>query len=235
MKQTIIGIVVIAILAIGGWYAYTSGALKGIGGPGGSTATSTAQDANQTVATVNGQAITRGQLTSAEGQIAAQAGVSMSSLDASTTAQLQSQALDSLIGQELLKQAAVQGGFTASSTQIDQQLQAVKTQFGSDSAYQQALTQQGVTEDQLKAQIAQGLTIQNYLEATLHLSKVTASDTEVQTLYDQLKSQNTGTTTPPLSQVKSQVQQLVVSQKQQQQVNQLITQLRAQANVQVLI
>ncbi len=235
MKQTIIGIVVIVILAVGGWYAYTSGALKGIGGPGGSTATSTPQDANQTVATVNGQAITRGQLTSAEQQIAAQAGVSMSSLDASTTAQLQSQALDSLIGQELLKQAATQGGYTASSTQVDQQLQAVKTQFGSDSAYQQALQQQGVTEDQLKAQIAQSLTIQNYLEATLHLSKVTASDTEIQTLYDQLKSQNTGTTTPPLSQVKDQVQQLVVSQKQQQQVNQLVSQLRAQANVQVLI
>jgi hypothetical protein len=229
MKQTLIGVVVLVLLGVGGWYAYSTGALKGPS----STATST-PDGNQTVATVNGKAITAAQLISAENQLAAQAGVSTSTLDASTTAQLRSQALDSLINQEVLGQAAAQAGYTASSTQVDAQLAATKAQLGSDAAYQQALQKQGMTEAELKAQIAQGLAIQAYVEATLHLSTVTASQTEITTLYDQLKAQAAGTTTPPLSQVKDQVKQLVISQKQQQQVAQLVQQLRAQANVQIV-
>lgn len=233
MKQTLIGIIVVVVLAAGGWYAYSTGAFKNFGtGTPSSTATST--DATQTVATVNGQAITRGQLTVAEQQLATQAGVSISTLDASTTKALEQQALDSLVSQALVIQAAAAGGYTASSTAVDEQLQKIKSQLGSEDAYQKALVQQGITEDQLKAQLAQQLAVQAYLEATLHLSKVTASSAEIQTLYNQVKAQQ-GTSTPALSDVKSQVEQLVISQKQQQQVNQLVQQLRTQANIQVLI
>jgi len=230
MKQTLIGIVVLIVLAVGGWYAYSSGAFKNPG-----TTASSTPSGNETVATVNGTNITRDQLNNAEATLAAQAGVSTSSLDASTTAQLQTQALDSLISQELLTQAAQQGGYTASSTVVDAQIAALKSQVGGDAQYQQALQSRGLTENQLRAQISQSLTIQNYLEATLHLSTVTASQTEIQTLYNQLKAQNTGTTTPPLSKVQDQVKQLVIGQKQQQQAAQLVQQLRAQSNVKILI
>jgi hypothetical protein len=236
MKQTIITLVVLVILAAGGWYLYSTGALKGIGTPSNmATSTAPAIDVTQPVAMVNGQTITRGQLNTAEAQVASQAGVNVASLDASTTKQLETQALASLVNQALLAQAAAAGGFTASSTAVDAQIAQLKTQLGGDAAYQQALGKQGLTEDALRTQVAQGLAINAYLEATLHLSKVTATSAEITSAYNQIKAAQQGTTTPPLSQVKAQVEQLVIQQKQQQLAAQEVQKLRAAASIQTLI
>ena len=221
-KTKTIGAVVIIVVAVAaGWYVLSRHAANG------------ALGANETVAMVNGTPITRGQLTALESQMAAQQGEAATST--LVQVQFQSAALNSLIGTALLKQAAQQATITASSTEVDAQLASAKGQFSSQSDYQKALAAQGMTESDLRAQISDTLVINTYLEQQLHLSTATATDAEIQTLYKQLAAQQTGTSTPPLSKVRDQVAQMVVQQKQQDSVNAYVAQLRAAANVQILI
>ena len=127
---------------------------------------------------------------------ATDAGVSATTTDPTIQSQLKTQALNSLVSLALLTQAAAQAGATASSSAVDAQIAAAKQQLGSDAAYQQALAQQGVTEAELRTQIAQNLAVQAYLEAQLHLSTITATDAEITAAYNQVKAAQ-GSNTPP--------------------------------------
>src|SRR4051812_49107661 len=125
-KNVVAVIIVVLLIAAGGWYYLHGGKL---GSPAGATAGS-----GDTVATVNGDKILRSDLTAAETTLSAQQGTTATSTEAQ--AQLQSQALDTLIAQALLRQAAQSAGITASSTAVDAQLAAAKQQFGSTTAYE---------------------------------------------------------------------------------------------------
>ncbi len=221
--------VLVVVVVIGGaiWYLSSTGKL---GMPTPSTST-TATTTSDTVATVNGEAISRTQLTTAEGQLATQQGLSATS--SAVLAQMQTQALNALVSQVLLRQAAQKSGIVASSTQVDAQIAADKKQLGTDAAYQQALITQGLTENDLRTQIAAALVMQGYLDQTLNLSAVTATDAEVQAAYKQLSTGQTNV--PPLKQVSAQVKQLVIQQKQQQLINALADKLRTTADVKTLI
>ena len=226
MKKALIAVVVLLIIGAGGWYLVSSGTVNlsqftQSKAPEGSTATA--------VATVNGETITSVQLSAAVAQINAQNGTST----ITTPAQVQSQALDSLIAQALLVQAVKKAGIVASSTQVEAQVQAAKTQLGSQAAYEQALAAQGITEETFRAQLSSDLAMQAYLNQTLNLLAVTATDAEIQTAYKQASEQQTDV--PPLSQVREQVQKFVIQQKQQQLVNTQIEKLRAEADIKILI
>ena len=225
MNKTTTGafVTVVVVVAVG-WYilsghtANLNAAMTGV---------------NDTVATVNGTSITRSQLIVSESQFAAQQGLVATST--AVQAQFQSNALDSLIGMTLLEQAAQKAGIIASSTEIDARLASTKAQFSTQAEYDKALTTQGMTEVELRTQISRNLVINSYLDQQLHLASTTATSAEIQSAYKQIASQQTGTTTPPLSQVRDQVAQMVVQQKQQTSVNAYVTQLRSGANIQILI
>jgi hypothetical protein len=219
-KNTIISIVAVILLIALGWYVMHRS--KAPAGAAGST---------DTVATVNGENITRAELVSTEAQINAQLGGA-----ATTTAlmaQVQTQAVDSLVAQTLLKQATLNAGITASSTQIQAQLQSIKSQFPTPDAYTKALSIQGVTEAELVKQITSTLAIQEYLNRTSNLSAVTATDAEIKAAYDQVATGKANV--PPLTQVKDQVKQLVIQQKQKVLIDAEVAKLRAQAKVNILI
>lgn len=218
LTNTIRAIIVLAIVIAGGWYMLSRN-------------TPTTEAA--IVATVNGASITRAELTAAETQIAMQQGVEATSTEA--LASFQASALDLLIGQTLLKQAAIQAGIAASSTATEMELASAKAQFESEDAYQQALATRGMTEDDFRSKISDGAIIKAYLDQQVNFSGLTATDAEIQTLYDQLKSREPGIATPPLSQVRDQVAQLVVQQKQQSAADALVVQLRSAAQIEILI
>ena len=228
MKKALIAIIVLLIIGAGGWYLVSSGTLNlnQFMQPGGS-ADST--DTATTVATVNGENISSVQLAAAVAQINAQNGTST----ITTPAQVQTQALDSLIAQTLLTQAVKKAGIVASSTQVEAQIQAAKTQLGTQAAYEQALAAQGMTEESFRAQISADLAAQEYLNQTLNLQAVAATDAEIQSAYAQASAQQADV--PPLSQVRDQVKQFVIQQKQQQLVNAQIQKLRSEGDVKILI
>jgi SurA N-terminal domain len=214
MNKTMWAVIIVVIVAAAGWY-FLSGHASG------------------TVATVNGTPITRSQLTAAELQIAAQQGVTATST--AVQAQFQPDALNLLIGQTLIEQAAQKAGIMASSTVVDAQLAATKAQFSATSDYEKALAARGMTENDLRLAITNNIVINAYLEQQLNLATATATPAEIQAVYKQVAAQQAGTTIQPLSAVRDQVAQMIVQQKQQDSINAYVSQLRAAANVQILI
>lgn len=218
MNKNIRSVIVLAVVAAVGWYALSR---------------HTAIGPNEPVATVNGESITRGQLTAQESQFAAQQGLSATSTEAQ--AQFQSVALESLIGQTLLKQAAQKAGITASSTIVASQIASAKASFSTLDEYKNELAARGMTEDILRTNIGINLILNEYLERQLHLSAATSTDAEIKTLYDQVSAQQAGNPVPPLSQVRDQIAQMVVQQKQRERIDEYVAQLRKTADVKILI
>lgn len=219
MKNAIIAIIALLVLGAGGWYFYTQGN-SGEKAEGGA------------VAMVNGEKISRAEFEKLQTQILAQAGVTMASTTDEQKAQVKTQALDSLIAQALLRQAAKKAGVMASTTGVESQLAAVKAQLGSQDAYEKALAEQGMTEEALRTRVNSDFTIQAYLEQELHLSAVTVSDEEVKAVYDAAAAQQT---VPKFEEVKDQVKQAALQQKQQALVAEHVTKLRTTGDVKVLI
>ncbi len=222
-KETIGSVVAVVLVAAGGWYAFTNQPASG--GPA-------AAGAADTVAIVNGQNVTRAELDLAVAQMTGGQGASAATTTEAKAA-LDKQALDSVIGRTLLLQAATQAGLTASTTAVDAQVAAAVAQLGGQDALDKQLASQGMTAESMRVQISENLTIQAYLEQTLKLSTLTATDAEIKAMYDQLSAGGEGI--PALSEVKEQVKQMIIGQKQQELVGGEIEKLRAAGSVQVLI
>jgi len=88
----------------------------------------------------------------------------------------------------------------------------------------------------LKQNIAEQLVVNQYLEGILGVNDFSVTDEEIGVFYNSLVSQVAeGTEVPALADVRVQLEQQLVLQKQQEVVGGLIEDLRANATVEVLI
>lgn len=110
-------------------------------------------DANQKIAEVNGQEISRHQLERAVSDLRA------TGQAPSDDNQLRQEALDALISQILFRQQALSSGYQLS----DQSLyQYIKAQFGDDKTYQQMLDANRITAQAYQEGIRQSQSVENY-------------------------------------------------------------------------
>ena len=194
--------------------------------------TTTKVELPDVVARVNGEEITKADMEKYENQFAASQGFDLTALTPELVTQLHNQALDALMSNILIKQAKDKAGIVATDEEINAQLTTVKGQYEDDAKYQEALSGQGLTEEDLKKLIADDLAIQKYLDQTLDLKSVTATEEEIQDVYDQEASAST--TTPPLADVKDQINNFVIQQKQQQKIIEHIQALMSDADIEKL-
>jgi len=213
-KKLIVGIVVAVLAIFGGWYYASNN-----------------KENAEVVAKVNGQEITRQNLDDAEKRLTN--GQDLSTLDETTRKQVETQALETLISAELIKQEATKAQITVTDEEVNTQLSSIKGQFQDDAAYQQALVLQGITEDKLKEEVANDLLINSYITQKVDFSSITVTDEEVNTLYEQEKTINAEI--PPLSEISEQIKAFITQQKQQQIIADHVAGLRAAAEVEVLI
>jgi hypothetical protein len=190
-------------------------------------------DTTGPVAVVNGEEVTRDQYKVLEDQVKAEQGTKFALLSVEDKAKLQTQIIDTLVSQALLRQAIAKANITVTDEQVAQQMTAIRGQFADETAYTQALTAQNLTEDGLRDQVRTELTTQAYFEQTLKFSTITVTDEEIVTAYEQVAASQENV--PALEEAREQVRGLLVQQKQQELVNAHIEQLRGQADVEVLI
>ena len=185
------------------------------------------------VATVNGEEISRGDFDDLKSQTLAQQGVDGASLDEEAQSQLDTQLIDRLVTRELLRQAIRVSGVVASQEDIDAEIRAVTAQFGGDEAFGKILATEGLSEEEFRIQVSMDLAIQAYLEQELNLSAVVATDEEIEKAYAEAVAQDENV--PPLEDVRIQVEQLVIQQKQESLFDIRIADLRAEADIEVLL
>jgi len=80
------------------------------------------------------------------------------------TAEFYSSALDQMMNGELLYAEAVAKGFEAPATEVDVQLNGMKARFPTPEAFSEALTSQGLTEEQAAHEIRRGLSVQKLID-----------------------------------------------------------------------
>jgi hypothetical protein len=119
--------------------------------------------------------------------------------------------LDEMIDAKLMQQIAQRENVTVSADDIKKERDSLRDRLGNEDSLKTALAQYGLTEDDLARQIQLKLYQQKLSEK---MFKVDVSDDEVKTFFDGNKTlyQN-----KKLADVKDEIKQSLVTQKQQQQ------------------
>lgn len=188
----------------------------------------------EAVAIVNGEKILRSIYDDRYSQLAAT--VTFQGQSATTTemqATIKNQTLDNLVTEALLLQAADQEGIKVKEEEIDALFSQNKSQFPDEAAFEKALTDQGYTDSTFKEFLTRTNIIQQYLTAHVDTSSAIATAEEVKTLYNQAAANDK--TIPPLSEIRTQVENQIIQQKQQLLITNYIQQLRASSTVETLI
>jgi peptidyl-prolyl cis-trans isomerase C len=135
------------------------------------------------VAVVNGTVITGKDLDKQVGflqQKLREAGKPMNEAD---LAEIKRDALENLIDEELLYQAAVKEKTRVSDTEINQTLGKIKARFPDEGQFKDALGKAGLSEATLKSRIERNLTIDQFIEKQF-VQKVAVSDKDAKAYYD---------------------------------------------------
>ncbi|OUZ09434.1 hypothetical protein BHE97_10260 [Aeromicrobium sp. PE09-221] len=186
------------------------------------------------VATVNGEDITHDEFVSIyEPQFEQMAGQAEMSGEPVDQDQLKQETLDLLIDNRLLVQEAEERGLTATDEEIDELLATYATNSGVESPEEylaQLEEQQDLSAEQVRAQIADGVTVQSLVDD--EIGDAPASEEELRELYDQaVASQGEGAELPPFEEVREQLEEQVRSQKQQETYQALVDAAREGADI----
>jgi peptidyl-prolyl cis-trans isomerase C len=127
---------------------------------------------------VNGDEISDLDVSLAERAVAAQMGGSQAPKE-----MVLRNAVDQLIGRTLVLQAAREAGITVDAKEVAAAMAQQKQQIGGPEAFAKAISQAGLTEEQLTAMERDRLTVQKYVEKDL-MAKAGASDQELRAYYD---------------------------------------------------
>lgn len=135
-----------------------------------------------TIATVNGTAISSEDLQQAIQEFAVSRGARPADLQQSPQfSQLRSALVNSLVDRELLWQAA-QKQYEADEAEVAQAVTGVRTQLGGQERFRRALQAQGMTEAMLETRLRRELSIQAYLQAEVYAA-VEVSEADISAFY----------------------------------------------------
>lgn len=230
--MAIIVVVILALLGVG--YFYMQSKEGGEGFSFGSLFGGN-EESGEAVARVNGEDISRTAyneaLESMRTNLEAQ-GADLSNPE--LQAQISDQVVNSLVETELLRQAATAGGFAATDTDVQQEYATLTEQLGGAEALMSQMASVGLSEDALRSDIKEQLTVRAYLRANIEEATLAVSDEEITSYYDEVAAQSEEEL-PPLEDVRAQIEQQLQLQKEQTAIAALIASLRANAEIEVLL
>ncbi len=142
------------------------------------------------------------------------------------------QALQIMINQEVLYQTAVDSGVEVSDEDVQSQIDSIIQRFPSEAEYKTALAADNISEDILRQDIKKQLTVQKYVDTVVDTDGITASEEEIQALYD--KYAEAQENMPALEEIQEQLQAEIVQGKFNTQISAIIDQLREQADIEIL-
>ncbi|WP_194287469.1 SurA N-terminal domain-containing protein [Gracilibacillus oryzae] len=149
--------------------------------------------------------------------------------DTSDTEAVKEQVLNELVTQRLIIQEAEEQGIQVTDEEVTSEIESLKEQYGED--YATALEASGFTEESFQQQLAKDMIRTKYIETQLDTE---VTDEEVQAYYDDLVA-NSEQEIGELSEVEEQIKQALSQQKQQEQLQPKIEELRNAANIELLI
>jgi hypothetical protein len=153
--------------------------------------------------------------------------------DPTIAGDLRTQAVDSLVNTELLRQTALAAGVTVTDEQVNERYAQIETSLGGAETLATRMAELGVTEETLRRDIRNDLLIQDHLKTAVNLASVTVTDEDIKALYDQ--AVESGMEVPPLDEVRNDIERQIRQQKEQELVQEYVLSLRGGAEVEILI
>lgn len=153
--------------------------------------------------------------------------------DPEVIAEFNSQAIETLINGELLRQAALEKGMTASEEEIETRFGEISDSLGGEEVLATRMEEFGITEVSLKRDIENEILIQGLFDQELGEGDEEVSDEEVAEFYNSLGGEGAGL--PPLEEVSADIKEQIVFERKQLQISEYIDQLRSEAEIEVLI
>ena len=136
-----------------------------------------------TLALVNGIAITKVQLDMELKRVQKQAQMNSKPVAAPDLVKIKKELLETLINRELLYQESLKKGYGVQPAELDSEFETIKARFANQKGFQQALTDMDISEEDFKEQVKRGMSIQKLLEKELY-NKLEVSEQESRSFYD---------------------------------------------------
>jgi hypothetical protein len=185
-------------------------------------------------ARVNGVEIPKSDFTSSFNQLiemsAAQGAVVS---DEALVEQLRTQAIETLVNAELLRQAAIAAGMTVTDEEVDARFNEIQEGLGGAAALAARMAEFGVTEASLRRDIENEFLIQGLFDANIDSSNIVATEEELFFLYNQAGGTEAGL--PPMAEIRDQIEAQIIFEKEQGLISEFIEDLRVEAEIEVLI
>ncbi len=196
--------------------------------------------ASDSVATVNGEAVTvamfNQQYKQTEAFITSMGGGSQFEDDAFKQ-ELQESLVNDLVNAELLYQAANAAGVTVTSEEVDDEFESTKEQVGGQEVLTEQLEAVGLDEASLRDLIRRQMLIERHLDAELNYQNIEVADADVQAFYDEfvVAGEPEGVELPPLADIRDQIESQIAQERSSALIEGYIEQLRADADIEILI
>jgi FKBP-type peptidyl-prolyl cis-trans isomerase (trigger factor) len=187
----------------------------------------------EVVAVVNGTEILGSELVICVSQISANAqanGINIS--DPAIQADIETQAVDTLINTKLLEQEATSRGINITDADVDARINLLVEQVGSMEALQERMTVLGITDATLRRDVKSELTIQALLDGIFLEKEIAVTEEEALALYETRTAGLQGV--PPFEELREQFEAEVRASKEQPVITAFIDELRAKAQIEVV-
>ena len=223
-----IGIIIIAVLAFAAWsLGLFSAADSGQGVP-------QQEEKSGPVATVNGETISRGDFNARLEQARADyqtQGIAVD--DPSISGQIEQQLVQDMVNELVLKQHADDAGIRATEEDITGRYDQLAEQYGGADAFEATLASGGVSQEQVRGDIARQLEVEQYLGQEIDEDSVSVTEEEMHAAYDE--AAQTITDLPAYEDVSDAIKQQLGQQKVQVLISDLLDTLRQQSSIDILL
>jgi hypothetical protein len=195
-------------------------------------ASSNGIDPEAVVARVNGEDIVGADLTTSISQIVATAQLQgIDTTDPAVQSDIQDQAVEMLVNTALLEAEAENRGIIITDEQVEARITALVDEVGSQDLLDERMVALGISEGTLREDVRSELMIQELLDQVFAEAEVTVTEEEITSLYE--TSVVGAEDAPPLEEVRDQVEAQLQNSKEQQIVNEFISTLRSDAEIEI--
>ncbi|WP_162800253.1 SurA N-terminal domain-containing protein [Oceanobacillus zhaokaii] len=142
---------------------------------------------------------------------------------------IKEQTITLLVDEELIRQDAADKGIEVTEEEAQTELEAIKKETGEEQ-FNNMLEQFQMNEEDFKDQLINDLITVQYMDNQFEIE---VTDEEIQEYYDKLKEQNEEI--EELAEIKERIESAIYSQKQSEQLQVKVEELRKDAEVETLI
>jgi peptidyl-prolyl cis-trans isomerase SurA len=183
-------------------------------------------------AVVDGTKITRAELENNIAMMTKSAELQgMDVSDATVTEAIKTQALDNLINNALLMNAANEAGLASNEAAVQSAYETLLSEVGGEEELKSRMASVGLTDETLKGNISDRIIADAYIESVTDIENATVTIEEIESYLASISTQ--GITLPPLEEIKPQIESTLLAEKQQKYVDDLIAKLRSEATIEI--